>query len=445
MGKEIDFGKERIHKLIFKLAPPIMLAQLIQALYNIVDSLFIGRFDSKGLTALSIIYPLQLLMIAIAVGSGVGFNALIAHFRGINDNDKAKEVSSMATPIAIISWFLFSIITFFIMPFYVNIQTDNSEIIEYAISYGRIICVFSIFLFLESFWAKVLQAEGKMKIPMIDQIVGAVINIILDPLLIFTFNLGINGAAIATIIGQFASALILLKYSLIKPAKLRVYKLYLGKIYKLGLPNILMQSAYTFYIFGLNIILSSFSDAAVTTLGIYYKWQTFFFIPLGSLQTCIIPIISYNFAKKDIDRCKKILNETLLYGVILMAVGTLVFEIIPRELSMAFTNDNEVIDISNYAFRFIGFSFIPMVTSLIYPVFFEATGYAVKSSLLTIIRTVICFVPLGFLFSRISLFWFWLVYPTTEIITSIIGFIFYHQFLKKEYKNINSLENENIL
>ena len=438
MQNNIDFGKEKIHKIIFKLAPPVMIAQLIQALYNIVDSLFIGRYDSDGLTALSIIYPLQLLMIAIAVGTGVGFNALISHFRGLNDDKKADDVFRMSTPIAILSWILFSIITFFVIPFYVRIQSNNDKIIEYAISYGRIVCVFSLGLFLESFWAKILQANGKMKLPMIDQIVGAIINIILDPILIFYFKLGINGAAIATIIGQAVSALILIKASLRKTIVIKEYKKYLGKVYKLGLPNILMQSAYTFYIFDLNVILSGFSDAAVTTLGLYYKWQTFFFIPLGALQTCIVPILSYNYARKSIDRCKKILFESLLFGALLMLIGTLCFEILPNQMVMVFTNDKDVIEISNYAFRFIGFSFIPMVTSLIFPVFFEAIGYAFKSSILTIVRTVICFVPLGFLFSKISLFWFWMTYPTTEIITTIVGFIFYIQFLKKEkIKEIN--------
>ncbi len=439
MDKSIDFGKEKIHKIIFKLAPPVMIAQLIQALYNIIDSLFIGRFDPKALTALSIIYPLQLLMIALATGTGVGFNALISRYKGLNKEKEALDVGGMATPIAIISWIIFSLIIFFILPIYTKIQTSDVDIINYSISYGRIVCVFSIGLFLESFWAKILQAEGKMKLPMVDQIVGALINIILDPLLIFTFNLGINGAAIATVIGQGISALILLKSSLRKLTSIKIYKLYLGKIYKLGLPNILMQSAYTFYIFGLNIILSGFSDAAVTTLGIYYKWQTFFFIPLGSLQTCIVPIISYNYARSEISRCKKILNETLLYGLILMFIGTLVFVLIPKQLAMAFTSDPDVIEISNYAFRFVGISFIPMVTSLIYPVFFEAIGSIIKSSILTIVRTVICFVPLGYLFSRISLFWFWTTYPLTETITSIIGFIFYILLMKKEENKLKNI------
>jgi len=440
MDEKIDFGKEKVHKILFKLAPPVMLAQLIQALYNIVDSLFIGKFDSKGLTALSIIFPLQLLMIAIAVGTGVGLNALISHYLGLKKKDIADKISNTSSIIALYSWVIFALITFFILPFYVRLQTSDSTIIDYSIIYGRIVCVLSIGLFLESMWAKVLQARGKMKLPMIDQIIGAIVNIILDPILIFQCNLGIMGAAIATVIAQAISALVLINVGLKKSPNIDIYKTYLPRVYKLGLPNILMQSAYTFYIFGLNIILSGFSDAAVTTLGLYYKWQTFFFIPLGSLQTCIVPIISYNYADKAIDRCKKTLNLALLIGVVLMFIGTLCFELIPKQMVMVFTKESEVIDISNYAFRFIGISFIPMVTSLIYPVFFESIGYVVRSSILTIVRTVICFVPLGYLFSRINLFWFWLVYPTTEIITSIIGFIFYMQFMKKE-KTLNIVYN----
>ena len=438
MQSSIDFGKEKIHKILFKLAPPVMIGQLIQALYNIVDSLFIGNYSESGLTALSIIYPLQLLMIALAVGTGVGINALMSHYRGINREDDARNVAGMGTPIAVISWFIFALVTYLILPFYINLQTSDNEIIEYSVIYGKIVCVLPLGLFLESIWAKILQAEGKMKLPMVDQIVGAIINIILDPILIFGLNMGIKGAAIATVIGQLVSALIILKSGFRKSPKLKIYSKYLFNIYKLGLPNIIMQSAYTFYIFGLNIILSGFSDAAVTTLGMYYKLQTFFFIPLGSLQTCIVPIISYNYARSDIKRVKRILNESIIIGLILMFIGVLCFELIPTQMVEIFTKDKEVLDITNYAFRFIGFSFLPMVTSLIFPVFFESVGYVIRSIILTIIRTVICFVPIGFLLAKIGgLYWFWLVYPTTEIITSIFGFVFYIVFLKKN-KNIEN-------
>ena len=196
----------------------------------------------------------------------------------------------------------------------------------------------------------------------------------------------------------------------------------------------LMQSAYTFYIFGLNLILSGFSDQAVTALGLYYKWQTFFFIPLGAMQTCIVPIISYNYAARRIDRCRQTLSAALRFGLILMAVGTLCFELIPAPMLRVFTSDERVVAIGAHGFRFIGVSFLGMAASLICPVFFQALGFGVKSSLLTIVRTVCLFVPLGWLFSRFGLEWFWLTFPVTEAITALVGFVFYRQFLANPYR-----------
>ena len=193
-----------------------------------------------------------------------------------------------------------------------------------------------------------------------------------------------------------------------------------------------MQSAYTFYILGLNLILSTFSDQSVTALGLYYKWQTFFFIPLGAMQTCIVPVISYNYAAGNLDRCRKTLRESILAGMALMLIGTLCFELIPGPMLRFFSRDAEVIAIGTYGFRWIGPSFLPMVTSLIFPVFFQAVGSAGKSSLLTILRTVVLFVPLGYLFSRLGLNWFWLAFPVTETLTSCVGFAFYHQFLTED-------------
>lgn len=306
MGQTDLFGTEKISKILLKLAPPVMLAQLIQALYNIIDSLFVGRYSDSGLTALSIIYPLQLLMIALAVGTGVGINTVMA-------------------------------------------------------------------------------------------------------------------------------ALIVMKKGFRKSPRRQVYPHHIAKIFQLGIPNILMQSAYTFYILGLNLILATFSDQAVTALGLYYKWQTFFFIPLGAMQTCIVPVISYNYAARNIERCKKTLSASIIFGMSLMALGTLCFVCIPSQMLRVFTSDELVIAIGRVGFRFVGISFLPMVTSLIFPVFFQAVGSSLKSSLLTVIRTVVLFVPLAYLFSRFGLNWFWLTYPVTEVITSLTGAYFYRQFLNKDY------------
>lgn len=431
------FGTEKISKILLKLAPPVMLAQLIQALYNIIDSLFVGRYSDSGLTALSIIYPLQLLMIALAVGTGVGINTVMAAKLGVGNEKEADEYAGVGTPLAGFMWLLFAVICWFAMPFYAKMSTNSEIIIHDVIVYGRIVCVFSFGLFLESIWTKVLQSCGDMKTPMTAQIIGAITNIVLDPLLIFGMfgfpKMGIAGAAVATVSGQIMAALIVMKKGFRKSPHRQVYPHHIAKIFQLGIPNILMQSAYTFYILGLNLILATFSDQAVTALGLYYKWQTFFFIPLGAMQTCIVPVISYNYAARNIERCKKTLSASIVFGMSLMALGTLCFVCIPSQMLRVFTSDELVIAIGRVGFRFVGISFLPMVTSLIFPVFFQAVGSSLKSSLLTVIRTVVLFVPLAYLFSRFGLNWFWLTYPVTEVITSLTGAYFYRQFLNKDY------------
>lgn len=431
------FGTEKISKILLKLAPPVMLAQLIQALYNIVDSLFIGRYSDSGLTALSIVYPIQLLMIALAVGTGVGINTIMAAKLGEGKKEKADEFAGVGTPLAIVLWFLFALICWLIMPAYARLSTSSEAVIRDVVLYGRIVCVFSFGLFLESIWTKVLQANGDMKTSMVAQIAGAITNIIIDPLLIFGMfglpEMGIAGAAVATVAGQIVAAAIVARKGFRKSPAKALYPGHIASIFWLGTPNILMQSAYTFYIFGLNLILAVFCDQAVTALGLYYKWQTFFFIPLGAMQTCIVPVISFNYAARNIDRCRKTLTTAVGFGLTLMAVGTLCFVSIPTQMLSVFTSDSLVIEIGRIGFRFVGASFLPMVTSLIFPVFFQAVGSSLKSSMLTVIRTVVLFVPLGFLFSRFGLEWFWLTFPVTELLTSGVGALYYRQFLSKDY------------
>ena len=432
------FAKEKTWKLILKLAPPVMLAQLIQALYNIVDSLFVGRYSETGLTALSILYPVQLLMIALAVGTGVGMNTNIAARLGVGDKKQAEDYAVVGTPLAVVIWILFALFGILLMPAYARMSTGSADVIREVITYGRVICIFSFGLCLESVWTKVLQANGDMKTPMIAQIAGAVINIVLDPILIFGLfglpGLGILGAAVATVIGQIAAAVIVgrkgFKWAPIPAGAKR----YMKNIYRLGLPNILMQCTYTIYILGLNLILATFSDQAVTALGLYYKWQTFFYIPLGAMQTCVVPVISFNYSAGNVNRCRETLRDSMIFGLVLMAFGTACFVLIPEPMLRIFTSDELVVSIGRWAFPFIGISFLPMTASQIFPVFFQALGQGVKSALITIVRTVVLFVPLGFLFSRFGLDWFWLTFPVTEVLTTALGLIFYRNFLRREQK-----------
>ena len=302
-----------------------MLAQLIQALYNIVDSFFVGRDSAQGLTALSIVYPMQLLMIALAVGTGVGINTAMAARLGVGRRERAAQFAGMAAALAV-------------MP------------------------------------------GGLRPMP-----------------------------------------------------PTRLWGPLIAQIFRLGAPNILMQAAYTFYILGLNLILAGFSDQAVTALGLYYKWQSFFFIPLSAMQTCVVPVVSFNYAARRIHRCRRMLSAATLFGVALMALGTLCFECLPGPMLRTFTGDSQVIEIGQWAFRVIGPSFLPMVASLIFPVFFQAVGAPLRSSALTLTRTLVLFVPLGFLFSRLGLRAFWFTFPVTEILTASLGLAFYLRFLEHPY------------
>ena len=441
------FGKEKISKILLRTAPPVMLAQLIQALYNIVDSLFVSRYSAEGLTALSIIYPVQLLMIALAVGTGVGINTIMAAKLGRGRKAIAEEYAGVGTPLAMILWALFALVFYLCLPAYAATSTDSALVIDEVVAYGRIVCVFSFGLFLESSWTKILQAEGDMKTPMRAQIAGALTNIILDPLLIFGLwglpRLGIRGAAIATVCGQIVAALFVMKKGFRKSPSPEKYLPHIRQIFLLGFPNILMQSTYTFYIFGLNLVLAGFSDQAVTVLGIYYKWQTFFFIPLGAMQTCIVPIVSFNYASKNPERCRQTLKTSVIFGALLMSIGTLCFLLFPTQMLGVFSKDALVIEIGKLGFPIIGTCFIPMVTAQIFPVFFQAIGFGIRSSALTLLRTLVLYVPLGFLFSRFGLSWFWLAFPTTEVLTSLVGFRFYRAFRKDPYMTVRATKAAN--
>lgn len=439
------FGREKISKILLQLTPPVALAYLVKALYAVIDSLFIGRFSDSGLTVLSIVYPIQLLMTALAVGTGVGINTIIAAQLGVGNREEADEYAGVGTPLAIILWAFFAVICWTIMPFYARMSTSSEVIVQDVIIYGRIVCVFSLGLFLESTWTKVLQSTGDMKTPMFAQIICAITNIILDPLLIFGMfglpKMGIAGAAVAMVTGQIMAALIVMKRGYRKSPKKEVYPHHIAKILRLGAPNILMQSTYTFYILGLNLILASFCDEAVAVLGLYYKWADMFFVLLETMQTCIVPVVSYNYAARNIDRCKKMLSTATCFSLAGMALGTLCFISIPTQMLSVFTSDAMVIEIGRIAFRITGISLLPRVTSLFFPVFFQAVGSSFKSSALTIIRTIVLFVPLGFIFSRFGLNWFWLTYPVTEALTSIVGVIFYRQFLATDYAcNANAIK-----
>lgn len=418
-------GSEAIGTILLKLAPPVMLAQLIQALYNIVDSFFVGKYSTHALTALSVIFPIQVIIIALAVGTGVGVNTYMARMYALGRDDEADQTAGTGVVLALLTWAAFALISSAIMKPYVMTSATSPIAIEYAMTYGTIVCVGSIGTFLEGIWTKVHQSSGHMWIPMAAQATGAVTNMILDPLLIFGIGpipeLGVAGAAWATVSGQVVAAVITGIGGFRIPPLPRTMRYIAGKIYFYGYSSIAIQILYTVYIVILNMILAGFSDAAITVLGLYYKMQSFFFIPLFGLQTCAVPVISYNYAHGSHDRCRSTMRWSLLISSVFMIAGIICFVFFPSGIIRLFSDSAEVLEIGRIAFPIIGCSFISAVFSLMMPVFFQAIGDGKTSLLLGFTRQIFCLVPIFWLLSQIGLNYTWLAFPLSETITGGVG------------------------
>ena len=425
------FGKERISTVLRKIAPPVMLAQLIQSLYNLVDSFFVGLYSGDGLTALSVIYPLQLVAIALAVGTGVGVNTYMARAYAHGGRKNAESAAGVGMLLSLVSWAVFAAVSALIMPAYVRTSCSVPQAVRYAEIYGYINCVGSIGVFLEGNWTKVHQSRGNMRRPMMAQIAGAVINIIFDPILIFGAGMGVAGAALATVIGQVSAALIVAPRAVCRPPKIAHIWHYVKRIYFFGYSSIFMQLLYTVYILALNMILAGFSDAAVTVLGLYYKWQSLFFVPLFGLQTCIVPVLSYNYAIGQYDRCRQTMRFSFLISATFMVLGMVGFILFPEQLLRVFSDSAEVIAIGKVAFPIIGSGFISAVFGLIMPSFFQALGMGLRSAFLALLRQLICLVPIFWAFSLIGLDYTWLSFPISETVSGAVGLLLYALQLRK--------------
>lgn len=429
------FRTEKIPKILLKIAPPVMLAQLIQAMYNIVDSFFVGRYSDDALTALTVIYPLQLIIIALAVGTGVGVNTYMARKYAHDSEKDADDAAGTGMVLAFLTWAIFSVIAVLIMRPYVMTSATSPDAIEYAVTYGNIVSIGSIGVFLEGNWTKVHQARGNMRRPMVAQVTGALVNIILDPVFIFGVGfipeMGVAGAALATVLGQISAAVIVAVGGIRRPPALKRMWHYVKRIYFFGYSSIFMQALYTVYILALNIILAGFSDAAVTVLGVYYKLQSFFFIPLFGLQTCIVPVLSFNCARRAYDRCRQTMNVTFLISAGFMLLGVIGFVFFPVPLIRIFSGSDEVIAIGRIAFPIIGSGFVSAVFGLIMPTFFQAIGRGGASVFLSLLRQIVCLVPIFWLLSLIGLNATWFSFPISETVSGVVGLILYFAQLKK--------------
>lgn len=421
-----------IGRLLLKLSPPVMLALLIQSIYNIVDSCFVAQYSLSGLTALSIIFPIQLLMTALGTGTGTGLNILISRMDGNGDTARQRDVVKSGLYLGIWNFLIFTCIGMLLIGSYYTISSNQAEVRAEGIQYAQIIFLGSFGLFMESNCTKLLQAKGNMMTPMLAQVAGAAINLVFDPIFIFGLfgapELGVAGAAIATIMGQWAAMLITLK------AVFRTYDVRgtfrfkdCIQIYQSGFPSIIMQSLYTLYIVGLNLILKQFTEDAVTVLGIYYKLQTFFFIPLMGLQQVIVPVISFNYGAHDIKR----VNDTLRYSILIscgvMALGTFIFMAFPKELISIFAGSTPILNIGTLALRIISVSFLPASFAMMFTVYFQGIDKGKCSVFITVLRQIILLVPLAWLFHFAGLNYVWLTFPVTESIAMCCCCLLYHR------------------
>lgn len=422
----MDMTTTPIHRLLLKLSPPVMLALLIQSVYNIVDSFFVARYSSEGLTALSIVYPIQLLMTALATGTGAGVNLLISRMDGQGETKKQSDIVTCGMILAVFHFLLFGILGVLLSGGYFRLSSENELVCAQGVIYANIIFAGSLGISVESICTKILQARGNMTLPMAAQIVGAVTNIILDPVLIFGLfgapRLGIAGAAIATVLGQWAAMAITFT------AVRRIYPRH-GKwsvqscfqIYQNGIGSIVTQSLYTLYIVGLNMILALFSEDAVTVLGIYYKIQSFFFIPLLGFQQVLLPVISHNYGAKQIGRIQQTVRFAALLSTGLMLAATVVFWLFPEPLLGVFSSKEELLRIGGYALRIISLSFVPAGITIVVTSHLQGIAKMKLSVFVIVLRQVILLVPLAWLLHFAGLEAVWWTFPLTEVIVAAVS------------------------
>ena len=424
----MDMENISVSKLLLKMSPPVMLALLIQSIYNIADSFFVARYSTEGLTALSIVYPVQLLITALATGTGAGVNILISRLDGRGETEAQHDIIKSGLFLNMFHFLIFAFVGNILANAYFSLSTGNAVVKAQGIIYSRIIFSGSFGLFIESICTKILQARGNMMIPMIAQVTGSVVNILLDIMLIFGTGhipaLGIRGAAVATVIGQWVAMVITLlavmkKYSLRGKFKLEACK----QIYENGIGSIVTQSLYTIYIVGLNMILKIFTEDAVTVLGIYYKIQSFFFIPLLGFQQVLLPLFSYHYGAGDRHRNREILKCSMIFSVIIMAVATGIFFLFPEKLVHIFSKGSAIVAIGKTAFPVISISFVFAGLTIVITSYLQGIAHIKASLFIIVLRQIVLLVPLAWLLHFIGLNAVWWTFPVTEIIASVTGIL----------------------
>lgn len=436
--QENKMGIMPIGKLVFNMSLPMMVSMMVQALYNIVDSIFVAKLSENALTAVSLAFPLQTLLIAVATGTGVGMNALLSKSLGEKDFKKANKTATNAAFIYAVSYIIFLILGFTVVkPFYRSqVGSADAEIMTMGVDYLSTVMVFSFGIFTQVFFERLLTSTGRTIFSMTSQLSGAVTNIILDPILIFGMfgapKMGVTGAAVATVIGQCVAGLVAgtcnhkfnhevrFQFKGFKPD----FKI-IGTIYAVGIPSIIMQSIGSVMTYCMNRILIEFSSTATAVFGVYFKLQSFFFMPVFGLNNGITPIIAYNYGARQRKRMVKTIKVSLATAFCLTFIGFVLFESIPQALLGLFNASDDMLKIGVPALRTIGVHYLIAWFCIIAGTVFQALGKAVFSMVVSIMRQLVVLVPAAYLLAKFGgLHMVWWSFPIAEVMSFIVSLTF---------------------
>lgn len=436
-----------IDKLLLSMSLPMMISMLVQALYNIVDSIFVSQINEYALRAVSLAFPIQSLMIGVAVGTAVGINAFLSKTLGEKEYDKANVIAANGVFVAAVSYLVFVFVGIFVSrPFFAS-QTTIPEVQEYGVIYLTICCTASIGFFIQMTYERLLQSTGKTVLSMITQVIGAIVNLILDPILIFGYfgmpEMGVAGAATATVIGQIVAAIVAImihrKYNKEIHVTFRGFRPnghLIAQIYKVGAPSIVMQIIGSFMTYGMNLILEAFG-AAQTVFGIYFKVQSFVFMPIFGLNNGMVPIIAYNYGAGNKERVIKTIKSSAKYGVGIMLLGLLIFEFFPAQLIGMFNATPELLTIGVPALRTICLSFVFAGYCIVIGSVFQALGNGVYSMIVSVARQLCVLLPAAKLLSlsgNVDMIWW--SFPIAELMSVVMTTFFLIRINRKTISHI---------
>lgn len=439
---ENKMGTKSVFPLLMSMAFPAMLSMFIQSMYNVVDSMFVAQISNDALTAVSLAFPIQNLILSVAVGTGIGINSLISRRLGAKEYDKANSAVTHGLILAGITSVVFIIFgMLFTKPFF-GLFTNSESILSLGCDYTYIVTVLSFGTIIHIAIEKILQGTGMMVYPMIFQAVGAIINIVLDPILIFGWlgfpALGVKGAAIATIVGQIVAmtlavgTLLFMKNEV--KVKIKEFKLdikVVKDIYAVGFPSTLMYALGSILVMGLNVMLIRFSEAAVALFGVYFKLQSFVFMPVNGLIQGAMPIMGYNYGAKNKKRLIDTLKASLMVATLIMGIGSLIFILFPTQLLLLFNASEEMLSIGKIALRIISLSYISAAICFMFSTLFQGINKGAYSLLISILRQIAIILPLSFILSKTNgLVGIWVTFPIAETVSAIISILLFRHVYK---------------